>query len=121
MEDTPGTSRVCVKPLPRPRRAAAARAIASSTEAVIAALKLEILKLRRELYGQRSERRVRLLEQMELQLEELEATASRRRRRAAAQAALRAATPHERRRSPPSRPRPGRRHPCARSSVAAGP
>jgi transposase len=56
--------------------AAAARALASSTEAVIAALKLEILKLRRELYGQRSERRARLLAQMELQLEELEATAS---------------------------------------------
>ena len=43
---------------------------------MIAALKLEILKLRRELYGQRSERRARLLAQMELQLEELEATAS---------------------------------------------
>jgi transposase len=56
--------------------AAAAKALASSTEAVIAALKLEILKLRRELYGQRSERRARLLAQMELQLEELEATAS---------------------------------------------
>ena len=56
--------------------AAAARALASSTEAVIAALKLEILKLRREFYGQRSERRARLLAQMELQLEELEATAS---------------------------------------------
>ena len=39
-------------------------------------MKLEILKLRRELYGQRSERKARLLEQLELQLEELEATAS---------------------------------------------
>ena len=38
--------------------AAAARALASSTEAVIAALRLEILKLRRKLYGQRSERRM---------------------------------------------------------------
>src|SRR6185369_5068515 len=44
-------------------------AIASSTEALIAHMKLEILKLRRELYGQRSERKARLLEQLELQLE----------------------------------------------------
>jgi transposase len=51
-------------------------AIASSTEALIAHMKLEILKLRRELYGQRSERKARLLEQLELQLEELEATAT---------------------------------------------
>jgi transposase len=56
--------------------AAAAKARASSTEAIIAALKLEILKLRRELYGQRSERKVRLLEQMELELEELEEAAA---------------------------------------------
>jgi transposase len=58
--------------------ARAARAIAenSSTEALIAHLKLEIEKLRRELYGSRSERKARLLEQMELQLEELEAGAS---------------------------------------------
>ena len=39
-------------------------------------LKLEIEKLRRELYGTRSERKARLLEQMELQLEELEAAAT---------------------------------------------
>ena len=73
----PKTSRVCVKPLPTPapRRPRPGR-LASSTEAVIAALKLEILKLRRELYGQRSERKARLLEQLELQLEELEATAT---------------------------------------------
>jgi hypothetical protein len=38
-------------------------------------LKLEIDKVRRELYGSRSERKARLLEQMELQLEELEADA----------------------------------------------
>jgi transposase len=41
-----------------------------------AALKLEIEKLRRQLYGTRSERKARLLEQMELQLEELEAAAT---------------------------------------------
>ena len=39
-------------------------------------LRLEIEKLRRQLYGTRSERTARLLEQMELQLEELEATAT---------------------------------------------
>src|ERR1700738_4130609 len=53
-----------------------AQADLSSTEALIGRLKLEIEKLRRQLYGTRSERTVRLLEQMELQLEELEATAT---------------------------------------------
>ncbi|MFG1279897.1 IS66 family transposase [Xanthobacter autotrophicus] len=53
-----------------------AEAAASSVEAVIAHLKLTIEKLRRELYGQRSERTMRLIDQMELQLEELEARAS---------------------------------------------
>jgi len=58
--------------------AVAARALAvnSSREALIAHLKLEIEKLRRELYGTRSERKARLLEQMELQLEDLEAAAT---------------------------------------------
>src|ERR1035437_3532412 len=56
--------------------AAPAPAGNSSTEALIAHLKLEIEKLRRELYGSRSERKARLLEQMELQLEDLEAAAS---------------------------------------------
>ena len=51
-------------------------AVASSTEAMIAALKLQIEKLRRELYGRRSERSARLLDQLELQLEDLEATAT---------------------------------------------
>lgn len=49
------------------------KAAASATEAMIAHLKLQIEKLRRELHGQRSERTARLLDQMELQLEELEA------------------------------------------------
>jgi transposase len=53
-----------------------AQAAASSTEAVIAHLKLMIEKLRRELYGSRSERTARLIDQMELQLEELEAKAT---------------------------------------------
>ena len=43
---------------------------------MIAHLRLEIEKLRRALYGVRSERKARLLEQMELQLEELETAAS---------------------------------------------
>ena len=56
--------------------AANAQADLSSTEALIGALKLEIEKLRRTLYGTRSERSVRLLDQLELQLEELEAAAT---------------------------------------------
>ena len=56
-------------------RAAKAEAMASSAESVIAALKLHIEKLRRELYGHRSERKTRLIEQLELQLEDLEAGA----------------------------------------------
>ena len=51
--------------------AARALAEASSTEALIAHLKLQIEKLRRELYGHRSERKARLLDQMELALEDL--------------------------------------------------
>jgi len=55
---------------------AAAKAKASATEALIAHLKLQIAKLRREQYGPSAERSRRLLDQLELQLEELEATAS---------------------------------------------
>src|SRR4028119_2420115 len=54
----------------------AAEADRSSGAALIAHLTLQIEKLRRELYGTRSERTARLLEQMELQLEELEADAT---------------------------------------------
>jgi len=56
--------------------ALSAKAAASSTEGTIAHLKLTIEKLKRELYGQRSERAMRLIDQMELQLEELEAKAT---------------------------------------------
>ena len=52
---------------------ACAQAVNSTTEALIAHLKLEIEKLRREHYGSSSERKARLLAQMELQLEDLEA------------------------------------------------
>jgi predicted RNase H-like nuclease (RuvC/YqgF family) len=57
-------------------KAARMVAEASNAEAIIAALKLMIEKLRREIYGQRSERKARLLGQLELKLEELEASAS---------------------------------------------
>jgi transposase len=53
-----------------------ARARESSGEALIAHLRLTIEKMRRAAYGQRSERSARLLDQMELELEELEAAAS---------------------------------------------
>ena len=56
--------------------AARAQAVNSSTDALIAHLKLEIEKLRRALYGSHSERKARLLDQMELQLEDLEASAT---------------------------------------------
>ena len=55
---------------------AAARAQASATDALIAHLKLQIAKLNRERFGPHSERSQRLLDQLELQLEELEASAS---------------------------------------------
>jgi transposase len=53
-----------------------ARARASATEAVIAHLKPQIAKLRREQYGASAQRTRRLLEQMELQLEDLESDAT---------------------------------------------
>lgn len=55
---------------------AQARAVVSTSEAMIKHLKLEIAKLRREHYGHSAERRARLIDQMELQLEELEAAAT---------------------------------------------
>ena len=48
----------------------------SARDALIAHLKLQIAKLKREQYGASTERTRRLLDQMELQLEELEADAS---------------------------------------------
>jgi transposase len=53
-----------------------ARAKASADQALIAHLKLQIAKLNRERFGPHSERSRRLLDQLELQLEELEASAS---------------------------------------------
>src|SRR3954452_15662133 len=55
---------------------AVARAKASDDAAVIAHQQLQIEKLTRQLYGPRSERTIRLLDQMELAFEELESSAS---------------------------------------------
>ncbi|HYA73780.1 MAG TPA: IS66 family transposase, partial [Roseiarcus sp.] len=55
---------------------AVARAKASEDIALIAAQKLRIAKLERQLYGQRSERSERLIEQLSLTFEELEASAT---------------------------------------------
>jgi hypothetical protein len=55
---------------------AAALAEQSSNRALIAHLKLQIEKLNRDRFGPRSERTARLLDQMELQLEELETAAT---------------------------------------------
>jgi transposase len=57
-------------------RAAEAEARASVAEATIAQLKLLIEKLRRELYGRRSERKAVLIDQLSLELEELAASAT---------------------------------------------
>src|ERR1035437_2662830 len=55
---------------------ASARAQRSDDQAMIAHLKLQIEKLNRDRYGPCSERTARLLDQLELRLEELEATAT---------------------------------------------
>ena len=55
---------------------AVAKAKVSDDQALIAHQQLQIAKLTRQLYGQHSERTVRLLDQMELAFEELESSAS---------------------------------------------
>jgi transposase len=55
---------------------AVAKAMASEDQALIAHQRLRIAKLERQVYGQRSERSVRLIDQMELTFEELEAAAT---------------------------------------------
>jgi transposase len=55
---------------------AVAKAKASDDQALIAHQQLQIEKLRRQLHGQQSERRQRLLDQMELAFEELESSAT---------------------------------------------
>ena len=53
-----------------------ARAKASEDVALIAQQKLRIAKLERQIYGQRSERSARLIDQLALEFEELEADAT---------------------------------------------
>lgn len=55
--------------------AAAVQAKLSDSDAIIAHLKLQIARLKRDQYGPSSERSVRLIDQLELQLEEIEASA----------------------------------------------
>ena len=82
--------------------AAAVKAQLSGDAALIAHLRLEIARLNRTLYGQRSERTQRLIDQYELQLEELEASAAAD-ALAAEKAAVKAAVP-----APPERRKPSR-------------
>ena len=82
--------------------AARAQAVNAGTEALITHYRLEIEKLRRQLYGTRSEKKARLLEQMELQLEELEGAATED-ELAAEQAAARTQTVQSFQRKRPSR------------------
>jgi transposase len=56
--------------------AATLRAMAADDQALIAHLKLQVEKLKRAQFGQRSERTTRLVDQLELQLEDLEASAT---------------------------------------------
>ena len=51
---------------------ARSNAVVSASEALIAGLKLEIAMLKRDKYGRSAERTARLIDQLELQLEELE-------------------------------------------------
>jgi transposase len=53
-----------------------AEARASGAEAMVVHLKLIIAKMKRDRFGQSSERSRKILDQLELQLEELEATAT---------------------------------------------
>ncbi|SEM42705.1 Transposase, partial [Roseovarius azorensis] len=55
---------------------AQSNAVVSASEALIAGLKLEIAMLKRDKYGRRAERTARLIDQLELQLEEMETTAA---------------------------------------------
>ena len=81
---------------------AAERAERSADQALISHLKLEILKLNRARFGPSSERTARLLDQLELQLEELEASATED-ELAAEQAAVRTTTVAAFERRKPSR------------------
>jgi transposase len=85
---------------------ASARAKASDDAALIAHQKLVIEKLKRELYGPRSERASRILDQMELTFEELESAASEDEIAAERAAAKTTAAPGYRRKRPSRKPFP---------------
>ena len=55
---------------------ARSNAVVSASEAMISGLKLEIAMLKRDKYGRSAERTARLIDQLELQLEEMETTAA---------------------------------------------
>jgi transposase len=78
----------------------------AKAETAIAHLRLEIEKLRRALYGVRSERKARLLEQMELQLEELETAAAEEELLAEQAAAKTRGAPRPQRKRPSRKPFP---------------
>ena len=108
--------------------AARSRAAALGAEAVIATLRLEVEKLGRALYGRRSERRARLLDQLELQLEELEAAAGDDELAAEPAAPRRGITPAAERRRPARKPFPAHlprervviEAPCACAACGSG-
>ena len=83
-----------------------ARALASATEALIAHLKLQNAKLRREQFGPSAERTERLLAQFELELEDLEADAAEDELAAEAAAAKTATVSAFQRRKPVRKPFP---------------
>ena len=83
-----------------------ARALASATEALIAHLKLQNAKLRREQFGPSAERTERLLAQFELRLEDLEADAAEDELAAEAAAAMTATVSAFQRRKPFRKPFP---------------
>ena len=87
-------------------RLANALARESARDALIAHLRLQIAKLKREQYGASAERTRRLLDQMELQLEELEADASEDALAAAAAAEKTASVRSFERRQPVRKPFP---------------
>jgi transposase len=94
---------------------AAAQAELSSNQALIVHLKLQIDKLNRDRFGPRSERTARLLAQMELQLEELEASATEDELAAEAAAAKISNVAGFKRKHPARRPFP----PICRASVSS--
>ncbi len=77
------------------------RAVISASDDMIRHLRLEIAKLRREQFGPSSERRARLIEQLEMQLEDLETDIAADRAKAEAEAPTSVVDAFERRR--PSR------------------